>query len=247
LSRIQKISENDASAENANDSSKSRKAHKLIQNPAFETNQDIDEAFSCNGLLICGETSKHVLSEQKYLLKSSSEKNERRLVNRKKILKERNKFIAKKDENSKKVKLAIDVENNSNEDDSSDESSSIDDYFEENYMFKNDSDMENDIELLDPSDSLDQTMFNLIKAKKLNDFNKLDSKKLTLKRNSETNELLLVDYGDNDEEVHLTDEQMLDTETSSNTIDTIKAVPNKKALNKLIDKNVEYDYDHLLR
>jgi len=242
LSRIQKISENDAS-----DSSKSRKAHRLIQNPEFEVNQDVDEAFSCNGILSCGESNKHVLSEQKYLLKSSSEKNERRLVNRKKILKERKNFAPKKDENTKKVKLAIDVENHSNEEESSDESNSQEDNFEENYMFKNDSDLENDIELLDPSDSLDQTMFNLIRAKKLNDLNKLDSKKLSLKRNSETNEFLLIDYGDNEEEEHLTDEQMVDTETSSNTIGAIKAVPNKKALNKLIDKNVEYDYDHLLR
>ena len=192
------------------------------------------------------EANKNILSEQKFLLKSSNEKNERRLLNRKKILKERkNNFHVTKEENKKKSKLAIDVETHSNDNESSDESSSMHECVdEENYMLKNDSDLENDIELLDPSDSLDQTMFNLIKAKKLNDLNKLDSKKLSLKRNSETNELLLVDYGDLDEDnedvEHLSDEQEMGA---------VKApiVPKNKAINKIIDKNVEYDYDHLLR
>jgi hypothetical protein len=201
------------------------------------------------------EANKNILSEQKFLLISSNEKNERRLFNRKKILKERKNFNATKEENKKKPKLAIDVETHSNDNESSDESSSMHECVdEENYMLKNDSDLENDIELLDPSDSLDQTMFNLIKAKKLNDLNKLDSKKLSLKRNSETNELLLVDYGDfnqEDQDVeHLSDEQEMGSDNlSSATMGAIKApiVPKNKAINKIIDKNVEYDYDHLLR
>ena len=202
------------------------------------------------------EANKNILSEQKFLLKSSNEKNERRLLNRKKILKERkNNFHVTKEENKKKSKLAIDVETHSNDNESSDESSSMHECVdEENYMLKNDSDLENDIELLDPSDSLDQTMFNLIKAKKLNDLNKLDSKKLSLKRNSETNELLLVDYGDLDEDnedvEHLSDEQGMGPDNlTSATMGAIKApiVPKNKAINKIIDKNVEYDYDHLLR
>lgn len=202
------------------------------------------------------EANKNILSEQKFLLKSSNEKNERRLLNRKKILKERkNNFHVTKEENKKKSKLAIDVETHSNDNESSDESSSMHECVdEENYMLKNDSDLENDIELLDPSDSLDQTMFNLIKAKKLNDLNKLDSKKLSLKRNSETNELLLVDYGDLDEDnedvEHLSNEQEMGPDNlTSATMGAIKApiVPKNKSINKIIDKNVEYDYDHLLR
>ena len=215
---------------------KSKKSHKLVQNPAFESSTTQGESSASSHFLA---ENKHILSEPKFLLNNS---NERITANRKQLHKDR-KNPNGPSKKSKKSFLAIDVETNSEERSDENNSSDEDDCFEENYMLKNDSDLENDMDLLDPSDSLDQTMFNLINAKKLSDLSKLDTKKLSLHHSTETNELLLVDFGDGEEEEETIADELLGD--SGNEQHAPSAPISSK--NKLIEKNIESDYDFLLR
>lgn len=89
---------------------------------------------------------------------------------------------------------------------------------------------EYDLDLLDSSDSLDQTMFNIIKAKQANDGQLV--KKYSLKQNPDTNEYVLVV---NEEHDLNESDNGLSAGCASNTS------------SKLIDTNIQQDYDSLLR
>jgi hypothetical protein len=194
--------------------------YKLIKDPNYELDS-FNKGPSKNSLFLLDN---NMLSEPKFLLKDTLASKRRTRRKRMQKLKTNNKFNGASA--AKKNKLnALNVDNG--EDSEGDDADDSDNSSENNNHSNEYNEM--DLDLLDSSDSLDQTMFNIIKAKQAND-NQL-VKKYSLKQNPETNEYVLV----------------VNDEHDLNESDTQLSVSASNANSKLIDKNIEQDYDSLLR
>ncbi len=137
---------------------------------------------------------KYELSEQKFLADTNCDAETRR-VQRKDLMKQAEmKSNFKK--YTKKMRLMPDGVENERQDGPAAKSSTDDDEYgendlgdEESYVYVNSSDLENDLDLLDSSDSLDQTMLNLIKSSNVKFFSEKRSKNISAE-NMKQNERL---------------------------------------------------------
>ena len=203
-------------------SSNEQGKYRLVKDPNYELDS-FNKGSSRHSLFL---VDSNMLSEPKFLIKDTiGSKRRGRRKQMPKLKKKKNKLngpsAAKK---NKLIGSSVDIGEDSEGDDA-DESDSC----SENNSFLNEYN-EYDLDLLDSSDSLDQTMFNIIKAKQANDGQLV--KKYSLKQNPDTNEYVLVV---NEEHDLNESDNGLEAGCASNTN------------SKLIDTNIRQDYDSLLR
>ena len=194
--------------------------YRLIKDPNYELDS-FNKGSSRNSLFL---VDSNMLSEPKFLIKDTI--SSKRRSRRKQMQKlKKNKFnggsAAKK---NKLISSNVDIGEDSEGDDADDSDSCS-----ENNSYLTEYN-EYDLDLLDSSDSLDQTMFNIIKAKQANDGQLV--KKYSLKQNPDTNEYVLVV---NEEHDLNESDNALSAGCASNTN------------SKLIDTDIKQDYDSLLR
>ncbi len=144
-----------------------KKINKLRKYDKYKLIKDNDE-YEDEQQAICSSSifntidSKNDLNEMKFL-RDDTQQGETKRTNRKNLMKQiqitNNKELFK---TNKKVKQVAQLEVNDNEEKEDDEEQ--DNQTKNDLIYKDKLDLENDLELLDSSDSLDQTIFNLIKS-----------------------------------------------------------------------------------
>ena len=168
----------------------------------FDENED-DQQTACSTSSISNiidSSSKNDLNEMKFL-RGDTQQGETKRTNRKNLMKQM-KATNNKDIFRSKKKVRYDSQQELNQDEEDDDED--DDYNEikSDLIYKDKLDLDNDLDLLDSSDSLDQTIYNLIKSAnpKLftnsNNKNQENGNSLHELENNQTNELQ--DQTDND-------------------------------------------------